>query len=66
MKGRGTRDLVSAMADGLRISFDGDDIIPLRPSGKRPRMRCYIESTTVDRAAILNAQALAPIAQGRG
>jgi phosphomannomutase len=45
--------------DGLRIHFAGGDIIHLRPSGNAPELRCYTESGNVERAASLNAQALA-------
>lgn len=53
------------LTDGLRISFDGGDIIHLRPSGNAPELRCYTESATPDRAVTLNAQVLQQIAQGR-
>jgi len=45
--------------DGLRIHFAGGDIIHLRPSGNAPELRCYTESDSVARAALLNAQVLA-------
>jgi phosphomannomutase len=45
--------------DGLRITFDGGDIIHLRPSGNAPELRCYTESATSERAASLNAEVLA-------
>jgi phosphomannomutase len=45
--------------DGLRIHFANGDIIHLRPSGNAPELRCYTESDSVERAAALNAQALA-------
>lgn len=45
--------------DGLRIHFAGGDIIHLRPSGNAPELRCYTESGSMERAASLNAQALA-------
>ena len=44
--------------DGLRITFDGGDIIHLRPSGNAPELRCYAESTTPERAATLGEVAL--------
>lgn len=47
--------------DGLRITFDGGDIIHLRPSGNAPELRCYTESATPERAAALNAQVLEKI-----
>lgn len=40
--------------DGLRIHFQGGDIIHLRPSGNAPELRCYTESDTVARAMELN------------
>ncbi|WP_375284573.1 phosphomannomutase [Sphingobium yanoikuyae] len=45
--------------DGLRIHFAGGDIIHLRPSGNAPELRCYTECDSAERAAVLNAQALA-------
>lgn len=47
--------------DGLRITFEDRDIIHLRPSGNAPELRCYTESATPERAALLNAQVLAMI-----
>jgi len=44
--------------DGLRITFDGGDIIHLRPSGNAPELRCYTEAASTQRAVSLNAQAL--------
>jgi len=44
--------------DGLRIHFDGGDIIHLRPSGNAPELRCYTESATPERGAWLNASVL--------
>lgn len=49
--------------DGLRITFDAGDIIHLRPSGNAPELRCYTESDTPERAALINAQVLRIIAQ---
>lgn len=36
--------------DGLRIYFDNDDIVHIRPSGNAPELRCYSESCTQERA----------------
>lgn len=47
--------------DGLRVTFEDGDIIHLRPSGNAPELRCYTESATPERAALLNAQVLAMI-----
>jgi phosphomannomutase len=51
------------VTDGLRISFDGGDIIHLRPSGNAPELRCYTESATAERAAWLNDKVLELLAQ---
>lgn len=45
--------------DGLRMSFDSDAIIHLRPSGNAPELRCYTEADTDERARSLNSQVLA-------
>jgi phosphomannomutase len=47
--------------DGLRITFEGGDIIHLRPSGNAPELRCYTESDTEERAVKLGRQALSMI-----
>jgi len=47
--------------DGLRVHFAGGDIIHLRPSGNAPELRCYTESDTAERAAAINAEALAVV-----
>lgn len=44
--------------DGLRIHFADGDIIHLRPSGNAPELRCYTESDSVERAAMLNGRVL--------
>ena len=38
------------MTDGLRLTFEGGDIIHLRPSGNAPELRCYAESGSETRA----------------
>ncbi len=44
--------------DGLRISFENEDIIHFRPSGNAPEFRCYSESDTEVNAADINRMAL--------
>jgi phosphomannomutase len=44
--------------DGLRVTFEGGDIIHLRPSGNAPELRCYTESEGEARAAFLGEQVL--------
>lgn len=42
------------ITDGMRMTFDNDDIVHLRPSGNAPELRCYTESNTHERAEQLN------------
>ena len=44
--------------DGLRINFDNDEIIHLRPSGNAPEFRCYNEASSLTRAEKLNRQCM--------
>ncbi len=44
--------------DGLRISFENEDIIHFRPSGNAPEFRCYSESNDEDHARQINQAAL--------
>ncbi len=41
--------------DGLRIQFNNDEVVHLRPSGNAPEFRCYNEAASPERAAQLNA-----------
>ena len=41
--------------DGLRITFDNDEVVHLRPSGNAPELRCYNEAGSEARAQQLNA-----------
>ncbi|WP_282175229.1 phosphomannomutase [Vibrio diabolicus] len=47
--------------DGLRLTMSGGDIIHLRPSGNAPELRCYAESSTVEKAHQLVRQVLTNI-----
>ncbi|MCI2401170.1 phosphomannomutase [Aliiroseovarius subalbicans] len=38
------------LTDGLRVTFDGGDVVHLRPSGNAPEFRCYAESASPDAA----------------
>ncbi len=40
--------------DGVRMTFDSDEVVHLRPSGNAPEFRCYNEAATADRAGELN------------
>ena len=41
------------LTDGLRVSFEGGDIVHLRPSGNAPECRCYTEANSRERAQAL-------------
>ncbi|KPK41288.1 MAG: phosphomannomutase [Phycisphaerae bacterium SG8_4] len=41
--------------DGVRMTFDSDEVVHLRPSGNAPEFRCYNEAAASDRAGELNA-----------
>lgn len=47
--------------DGLRIIFENEEVIHLRPSGNAPEFRCYAEADTEKRAREIVADALARI-----
>ncbi len=49
------------LTDGIRATFEGGQIIHLRPSGNAPELRCYTEAASEDEAAALNAEVLAVI-----
>lgn len=44
--------------DGVRITFTGEEVIHLRPSGNAPEFRCYSEAASEDRAREITARAL--------
>jgi phosphomannomutase len=44
--------------DGLRISFENNEIVHLRPSGNAPELRCYAEAESQDRAEFLVRECL--------
>jgi phosphomannomutase len=41
------------LTDGLRVTFEGGDIVHLRPSGNAPEFRCYAESESAEAATDL-------------
>jgi phosphomannomutase len=51
--------------DGVRIAFDSDEIIHLRPSGNAPELRCYNEAASEGRAKELNATCMEIMEQWR-
>jgi phosphomannomutase len=44
--------------DGVRLTFEGGEIVHLRPSGNAPELRCYAESSTEDGAERLVSNGL--------
>ncbi len=49
--------------DGLRITFNNQCVIHLRPSGNAPELRCYCEASTADVAEKMTSSVLARIAK---
>ena len=47
--------------DGLRLTFDSDEIVHLRPSGNAPELRCYAEANSSCRAKDLVKSVLSDI-----
>ena len=47
--------------DGLRLTFAGDLVLHLRPSGNAPELRCYAEATSPDAARRAMQQTLARV-----
>ncbi len=48
--------------DGVRVEFDGGDIVHVRPSGNAPEFRCIAESSSAVRASELCQQCLQRVA----
>ncbi|MHC4293661.1 MAG: phosphomannomutase, partial [Planctomycetota bacterium] len=44
--------------DGIRMTFDSDEIVHLRPSGNAPEFRCYNEAAAEDRVVKLNSECM--------
>jgi phosphomannomutase len=40
--------------DGLRITFENEEVVHLRPSGNAPELRCYNEADSAERAQEMN------------
>lgn len=56
-----TGSLKLDMSDGIRVQMETDDIIHFRASGNAPELRCYAESTSLDKADNLVRVTLAAI-----
>jgi len=44
--------------DGVRITFDSEEVVHLRPSGNAPELRCYNEADSNERAEAMNQQCM--------
>ncbi|MCP4261850.1 MAG: phosphomannomutase [Planctomycetes bacterium] len=44
--------------DGVRMTFDSDEVVHLRPSGNAPEFRCYNEAASMDRVVKLNSECM--------
>ncbi|MDQ6967090.1 MAG: phosphomannomutase, partial [Mariprofundaceae bacterium] len=44
--------------DGIRITFDSEEVVHLRPSGNAPELRCYNEADSSERAEAMNQQCM--------
>ena len=44
--------------DGVRMTFDSDEIVHLRPSGNAPEFRCYNEAASADRVVEINSECM--------
>jgi phosphomannomutase len=42
------------LTDGVRITFSGDEVVHLRPSGNAPELRCYTESDSEQKVREMN------------
>ncbi len=51
--------------DGVRITFDSEEVVHLRPSGNAPELRCYNEAATNGRALEMNRLCLERMAAWR-
>lgn len=40
--------------DGVRITFDSEEVVHIRPSGNAPELRCYNEADSMERAEEMN------------
>lgn len=52
--------------DGVRITFENEEIIHLRPSGNAPEFRCYTEADSPRRAKAVNAACMDILRSLRG
>ncbi|SLN56605.1 phosphomannomutase [Roseisalinus antarcticus] len=54
------------LTDGLRVTFQGGDVVHLRPSGNAPEFRCYAEADDRETAEALVARYLARLSDRLG
>ncbi|UCH84658.1 MAG: phosphomannomutase [Candidatus Latescibacterota bacterium] len=56
---------ITDTTDGLRITFENDEIVHLRPSGNAPELRCYTEAASEDRAWEINGVGVSALEKWR-
>jgi phosphomannomutase len=44
--------------DGIRITFENEEVVHLRPSGNAPEFRCYTEADANNRAVVINGMVM--------
>ena len=54
------------LTDGLRVTFEGGQVVHLRPSGNAPEFRCYAEAGSADAARALVTTYLAKLGRELG
>lgn len=49
--------------DGVRLIFENEEVVHVRPSGNAPELRCYVEASSVDRSQELLRYAMKRLAE---
>ena len=52
--------------DGIRITFENNDIVHLRPSGNAPELRCYCESDSLEKVSAILSKVMTVIIEEVG
>lgn len=53
------------LTDGVRVTFDNDEVVHLRPSGNAPELRCYVETDSMTRSQNLCAKVISSLSNCR-
>lgn len=49
--------------DGVRLTFENEEVVHVRPSGNAPELRCYVEASSIARSAELLRYAMTRLAE---